>query len=117
MPLSLEFDWRQKISKETITLSPFISSDICDYEVRRSLVWESVKKNSFQSLENLDELRKVIDFLQLETEVMFNASQIWMETRPRGKKTAEEFAEALNWEDIRLSYFAPQVYHAPTHEW
>ncbi len=92
------------------------------------------------TLDNLDELRNVIDFLKLETEVIFNASQIWMETRQRGRKTAddygidvdiiilahwrllkqqypsrylviattnvkhfEEFAEALNWEDIRLS--------------
>jgi predicted nucleic acid-binding protein len=69
-----------------------VTSDICDYEVRRSLLLESVKKNSFQSLNNLDELRNIIDFLKLETDVIFNASQIWMEIRQSGKKTADDYS-------------------------
>lgn len=68
-----------------------VSSDICDYEVRRSLLLESVKKKSFESLDNLDELRNVIDFLKLETTVIFKASQIWMETRRKGRKTADDY--------------------------
>ncbi|WP_239697988.1 MULTISPECIES: hypothetical protein [Microcystis] len=47
-----------------------VSSDSCDYEVRKSLLLEAVKKNSFNSLDNLNELRNVIDFLNLDTEVM-----------------------------------------------
>jgi predicted nucleic acid-binding protein len=69
-----------------------VSSDICDYEVRRSLLLESAKKNSFHSLNNLDELRNVINFLSLETEVIFKASQIWMETRKSGRKTADNYS-------------------------
>jgi len=68
-----------------------VSSDICDYEVRRSLLLESVKKNSFNSLDNLNELRNVIDFLNLDTEVMLAASQIWVETRKIGKQTADNY--------------------------
>jgi hypothetical protein len=130
-------DWLYSLLAKGVYL---VSSDICDYEVRRSLLWESTKKNSFDSLDNLDELRNVIDFLKLDTEVIFKASQIWMETRTLGRKTAddyeidvdiiilahwrllkkqypsryiviattnvkhfEELAEALNWQDIRLS--------------
>jgi tRNA uridine 5-carbamoylmethylation protein Kti12 len=104
-----------------------VSSDSCDYEVRKSLLLESVKKNSFNSLDNLD------------TEVMLESSQIWVETRKIGQQTADNynidvdiiilahwqllkkqypsrylviattnvkhfqgFAEALNWQDVNL---------------
>ena len=68
-----------------------VSSDICDYEVSRSLLLESVKKNSFNSLDNLNELRNVIDFLNLDTDVMLASSQIWVETRKIGKQTADSY--------------------------
>jgi len=66
-------DWLYSLLSKGVYV---VSSDICDYEVRRSLLLESVKKSSFYSLNNLDELRSVIDFLGLETEVIFKASQI-----------------------------------------
>jgi tRNA uridine 5-carbamoylmethylation protein Kti12 len=56
-----------------------VSSDSCDYEVRKSLLLESVKKNSFNSLDNLD------------TEVMLESSQIWVETRKIGQQTADNY--------------------------
>ncbi|WP_044034735.1 PIN domain-containing protein, partial [Microcystis aeruginosa] len=68
-----------------------VSSDSCDYEVRRSRLLESVKKNSFNSLDNLNELRNVIDFLNLDTEVMLESSQIWVETRKIGQQTADNY--------------------------
>ena len=81
-------DWLYSLLAKGIYV---VSSDICDYEVRRSLLLESVKKNSFESLNNLDELRNVIDFLTLETTVIFNASQIWMETRQQGRNTGDDY--------------------------
>lgn len=69
-----------------------VSSDICDYEVRRSLLWESAKKNSDDSLDNLDELRNIIHFFKVETDVIFSASKIWMKTRQKGKKTADDYS-------------------------
>ncbi|EPF24950.1 type II toxin-antitoxin system VapC family toxin [Microcystis aeruginosa] len=117
-------DWLYSLFSKGVYV---VSSDICDYEVRRSLLLESVKKNSFNSLDNLD------------TDVMLAASQIWVETRKIGKQTADNynidvdiiilahwqllkkqypsrylviattnvkhfqgFAEALNWQDINL---------------
>ena len=117
-------DWLYSLLSKGVYV---VSSDICDYEVRRSLLLESVKKNSFNSLDNLD------------TEVMLAASQIWVETRKIGKQTADNynidvdiiilahwqllkkqypsrylviattnvkhfqgFAEALNWQDINI---------------
>jgi hypothetical protein len=63
---------------------------------------ESVKKNYFNSLDNLNELRHVIDFLNLDTEVMLASSQIWVETGKIGKQTADNYNIEV---DIRLSYF------------
>ncbi|MBW4475832.1 MAG: hypothetical protein KME54_02900 [Tolypothrix brevis GSE-NOS-MK-07-07A] len=40
------------------------SSELCDYEVRRSLVLASQKKPELNSIQNLDELREIICFLQ-----------------------------------------------------
>lgn len=67
-----------------------VTSDVCDYEVRRSLLLETTKNMSYNSVDNLDELRGIIDFLKLETEVMFSASQVWLEARQKGKKTADD---------------------------
>ena len=67
-----------------------VSSDICDYEVRRSLLLETTKKMNYNSVNNLNELREMIDFLKLETEVMFSASQVWLEARQKGRKTADD---------------------------
>ena len=81
-------DWLYSLFSKGVYV---VSSDICDYEVRRSLLLESVKKNSFNSLDNLNELRNVIDFLNLDTEVILAASQIWVETRKIGKQTADNY--------------------------
>jgi hypothetical protein len=67
-----------------------VSSDVCDYEVRRSLLLEKVKNPGLDSVNNLDELRDIIDFLKVETEVMFSASQTWVEARQKGRKTADD---------------------------
>lgn len=37
-----------------------VSSDICDYEVRRSLILESLRKPNTDSLEDLNELQDLI---------------------------------------------------------
>jgi hypothetical protein len=67
-----------------------VSSDVCDYEVRRSLILEKAKNPGLDSVNNLDELRDIIDFLKLETKVMFSASQTWVEARQKGRKTADD---------------------------
>lgn len=68
-----------------------VSSDICDYEVRRSLLLEAQRKPNLSSVENLDELREIIDFLKLDSAVMFKAAQVWMEARLQGKPTANDY--------------------------
>ncbi len=50
-----------------------LTSDICDYEVRRSLILESKKKPNINSLESLDELQEIITFFPLTSDLMREA--------------------------------------------
>jgi predicted nucleic acid-binding protein len=67
-----------------------VTSDICDYEVRRSLHLASLKNPTVNGIENLDELQQVIDFLALTKGVIREASILWAEARSQGIPTADE---------------------------
>jgi len=66
-----------------------VTSDICDYEVRRSLLLASLTNPIVQGLENIDALQQVIDFLPLTQNVMKKAAQIWAKARHQGIQTAD----------------------------
>ena len=66
------------------------SSELCDYEVRRSLLLNKLKNPlATQSLNNLDELQEIIEFFPLTNPVMKQAAQLWAETRRQGLPTAD----------------------------
>lgn len=68
-----------------------ISSDICDYEVRRGLVLDRKISNSGGSgIHRLDEFRKVIDFLPINSEILIEACDIWAEFRIKSQLNASE---------------------------
>jgi len=67
-----------------------LTSDICDYEVRRSLILESLRKPNINSVNSLDELQKLIAFLPIDNEVMSNAARLWAEARIQGVPTADD---------------------------
>ena len=67
-----------------------LTSDICDYEVRRSLILESLRKPNINSVTSLDELQKLITFLPIDNEVMRNAASLWAEARIQGVPTADD---------------------------
>jgi len=66
-----------------------LTSDICDYEVRRSLILESLRKPDVNSINSLDELQELITFLPIGNEVMRNAASLWAEARTQGVPTAD----------------------------
>ena len=66
-----------------------LTSDICDYEVRRSLILESLRKPNINSVVSLDELKELITFLPIDNEVMKNAASLWAEARIQGVSTAD----------------------------
>jgi predicted nucleic acid-binding protein len=97
-----------------------VSSDICDYEVRRSLLLEAQRRQNFNSVENLDNLREIIDFLKLDSAVMFKAAQVWMEARLQGKPTADNYILdvdmiiAAHWQLLREEFSSRYLVIATT---
>jgi hypothetical protein len=67
-----------------------VTSDICDYEVRRSLLLAYLTNPTVNGIENLDDLQQVIDFLGLTKAVMREASIFWAEARSQGMPTTDE---------------------------
>ena len=65
------------------------TSDICDYEVRRNLILESLRKPSVNGIDSLDELKDLITFLPISNEVLLEAASLWAEARIQGVPTAD----------------------------
>ena len=67
-----------------------VSSYICDYEVRRSLILDSLRKPNINSLEDLDEIKNLVTFLPISNEIMLEAASLWAQARIQGLPTADE---------------------------
>jgi predicted nucleic acid-binding protein len=65
-----------------------VSSDICDYEIRRSLLLVQKNSQETQSIKNLDESKSLIEFLPVTQDVLLVASQLWADARRQGQPTA-----------------------------
>lgn len=68
----------------------FVTSDLCDYEVRRGLILASFSKPSVGGIDILDSLPEFIEFLPLTKELMKEAAQVWAEARSQGIPTASD---------------------------
>ena len=67
-----------------------VTSQICDYEIRRSLILNFIRGLSSQGIDNLAQLEKIIDFLPVSETILKTASRIWAEARNKGIPTADE---------------------------
>ena len=65
--------------------------EIADYELRRNILLEIARGNkSFEkSLERLNQLKLVLRYLPLNTDIMLRAAQLWADARHRGQPTAD----------------------------
>lgn len=82
--------------------------DIIDYELRRGLLWNA-KRSGVQTtkgIKRLDDLRKTVGHLPLDTETMMLASDLWAETMFSGRPIADP--KALN-ADVILAAQAYQL--------
>ncbi|NEQ73204.1 MAG: type II toxin-antitoxin system VapC family toxin [Okeania sp. SIO2C9] len=66
-------EWLYELLAKSIYV---VTSQISDYEVRRELI-----RIKSKSLQRLDSLKDVVDFLPLTTEVMNKAAEFWAEAR------------------------------------
>ncbi len=65
--------------------------EIADYELRRKLLHLIAgRKASPRSLERLDDLGKLLEYLPLDTEMMRDAARLWADARRVGIPTASE---------------------------
>lgn len=68
----------------------FVSSELCFYEVKRGLVLAQKKGGISKGIEKINDLRNVVDFLEINRQVADLATEIWAESRLKGKPTADE---------------------------
>lgn len=100
--------------------SYLVSSDICDYEVRRSLLLASLTYPTVQGIENLDAFQQVIDFLPLTKSVIREAAQLWAEARRQGVSTADsknidaDIIIASQWRLLKKEYPGQYIVVATT---
>ena len=76
-------DWLYSLLAKGVYI---VSSDICDYEVRRNLVLELMRfEKRSQPLAALDELHEFVEFLSVTPQVLIGASDIWAKSRLQGQ--------------------------------
>jgi hypothetical protein len=88
-------------SPETITVNEWlysliakgivvVTSYICDYEVRRSLILNAIRGLSSEGITNLNELKNIIEFSPVSEAVLKEAAQLWALARSQGLPTADD---------------------------
>ena len=80
-------DWLFRLLSRSIRV---VSSDICDYEVRRGLILSQQKNPQIQGITKLDEIQELIEFLPVSNEVLHIAASLWADARTSGQKTADD---------------------------
>jgi predicted nucleic acid-binding protein len=86
------------------------SSDICDFEVRRGLVLALRNKPEFNGIQNLDEIREIIDFLPINSSLLRQAAHLWASARSQGTPTADnksldvDIIISAHWQVLKESF-------------
>ena len=82
-------DCQQWLYSLTIRGAYCVSSDICDYELRRSLILESFKYDNKRSIKKLDDLQSIIDFFPVTSQILNYAAYLWANSRRQGQPTSD----------------------------
>ncbi len=65
-----------------------VTSPICNYEVKRELI----RRNKVQEINNLNQLKALIDFLPVDEPTLELAAELWAEARNQGLPTADDLS-------------------------
>lgn len=65
-----------------------VTSAICNYEVKRELV----RRNNVEEINNLNQLKKLIDSLPVDEPTLDLAAELWAEARNQGIPTANNLS-------------------------
>lgn len=79
-------DWLYSLLSRGVNV---VSSDICDYEVRRGTLLSVNYRIKEQGLNNLENLHNLINFLPVTTSILNHSAYLWAETRRQGLPTAK----------------------------
>ncbi|MCY2993492.1 MAG: hypothetical protein NTY19_37280 [Planctomycetota bacterium] len=87
-------DWVEAILRSGSEDRVFLP-EVCDYELRRKLLHLIQKGQSTRrSVQRLNDLGELLDYLPLDTSTMRKAAEFWCDSRSRGNPTASN--EALD---------------------
>lgn len=85
--------WLERVLDEFADTVQVFLPEIADYELRRKLLHLMAKKQTTpQSVQRLNDLANLIDYLPLETHIMRRAAQLWADARSGGMPTASDAA-------------------------
>lgn len=65
-----------------------VTSAICKYEVKRELI----RRKKVPELDNLNQLKTLIDFLPVDDSTLELAAELWAEARNKGLPTADDLS-------------------------
>ena len=65
-----------------------VTSAICNYEVKRELI----RRKKVPELDNLNQLKALIDFLPVDESTLELAAELWAEARNKGLPTADDLS-------------------------
>lgn len=87
--------WLARLLRQVDESKKVFIPEIADYELRRKLL-HLIRKGqaSLRSIERLDDLERLLDYLPLDTEIMHQAAELWAKSRHQGTPTADK--EALD---------------------
>ena len=97
-----------------------VSSEICDYEIRRGLLLSERQGARISGIPMLDSLALSIDFLPINKKILLTAAQIWAMARETGQPTADDRNIDVDllicgtWEYLRGNYPGREIVIATT---
>jgi predicted nucleic acid-binding protein len=85
--------WLARLLATSNSQTQVILPEICDYELRRQLFHLIAKRQADpRSLQRLDDLGKLIDYLPVDSDTLRKAAELWSQSRLRGRPTAPDAA-------------------------
>jgi predicted nucleic acid-binding protein len=83
--------WLSQLLTANNPLLQVILPEICDYELRRKLLHLVAKQQGDQrSLQRLNDLGKVLEYLPIDTDTLQRAADFWAQARIQGLPTAAD---------------------------
>ncbi len=78
-------DWFYYLLSRSVLV---VTSSLCNYEVKRELI----RRKKVKEINNLNQLKALIDFLPVDDSTLELAAELWAKARNRGMPTADDLS-------------------------